>query len=520
METNMHDRLALRTFPWIADQGDGTYRNPILFADYSDPDVIRVGGDFYMTASSFNCVPGLPLLHSKDLVNWTIVNHVIERLPFPAYDKPAHGCGVWAPSLRYHAGRFWVFFGDPDIGILMSTTDDPAGKWSPLHLLKPAKGWIDPCPLWDDDGQAYLVHAFAKSRAGINSILHVCRMKPDGTQLLDDGQLVFEGTQNHPTIEGPKFYKRNGYYYIFAPAGGVKSGWQTVLRSRHVFGPYEDRIVMAQGSTNINGPHQGGWVETQSGEGWFIHFQDRGAYGRVTHLQPLRWVDDWPIIGQDSDGDGIGEPVTVWRKPDVGQIHPMAIPQTSDEFDSDRLGLQWQWHANPRPEWMSLTVRPGKLRLYAVHVPQGDLWQAPNLLLQKLPAPAFTVTTHLTFSPELNGEQAGLVMMGLDYACAALVKQERGLRLAQYVRPEIGAPQEIAGIDWPVESAYLRVTVREGAVCRFSFSQDGETFKPIGQEFQAREGRWIGAKVGLFCVNPSREPCQGWADFDWFRFSE
>ena len=508
------------TFPWVADQGNGLYRNPILFADYSDPDVIRVGDDFYMTASSFNCVPGLPLLHSKDLVNWTIINHVIRRLPFPVYDQPAHGNGVWAPSLRHHGGKFWVFFGDPDIGILMSTADDPAGRWSPLRLVKPAKGWIDPCPFWDDDGQAYLVHAFSKSRAGIKSILHVCRMRPDGMMLLDDGQLVFDGTQHHPTIEGPKLYKRNGYYYIFAPAGGVKPGWQTVLRSKNIFGPYEDRIVMAQGRTDINGPHQGGWVETQSGESWFMHFQDRGAYGRIVHLQPVTWVDDWPIIGEDADGDGVGDPVAAWRKPNVGQAYPISIPQTSDEFDTDRLGLQWQWHANPQPDWMSLTANPGHLRLCAARVlADADLWQMPNLLLQKLPAPAFTVTTRLAFSPELNGERAGLVMMGLDYVCVMLVKQGNGLRLAHYIKLENGLMQEVESLDWPGRSACLRVSVRQGALCQFSYSQDGETFEPIGHEFQAREGRWIGAKVGLFCINPNRETSHGWADFDWFHFS-
>jgi len=508
------------TFPWIADQGDGTYRNPILFADYSDPDVIRVGDDFYMTASSFNCTPGLPVLHSQDLVNWTLINYVTDRLPFPGYDEPAHGNGVWAPSLRYHAGKFWVFFGDPDIGILMSTADDPAGKWSPLHLVKPAKGWIDPCPFWDDDGQAYLVHAFAKSRAGIKSILHICRMRWDGAELLDDGQLVFDGTVAHPTIEGPKLYKRNGYCYIFAPAGGVKTGWQTVLRSQNIYGPYEDKIVLAQGNSNINGPHQGGWVELESGEGWFIHFQDQDAYGRIVHLQPVRWVDDWPIIGYDQNRDGVGEPVVTWKKPDVGKTYPIVLLPTSDEFDSEKFGLQWQWHANQQAEWMSLAANPGHLRLYSVRVSEdADLWKVPNLLLQKLPAPAFTVTTQLTFTPELRGERAGLAVMGQDYACVMLVKQGDGFRLAHYTKLETGSLEEVAGIDWPGKSACLRISVREGAICQFSYSQDGQTFKPMSQEFQARSGRWIGAKVGLFCVNPNREPSHGWADFDWFRFS-
>src|SRR5688500_2023169 len=255
---------------WSPDAGDGRYRNPIIFADYSDPDVIRVGGDFYMTSSSFGSLPALPILHSKDLVHWTIINHAIPRFPDAAFDAPQHGNGVWAPSLRYHDGWFWIFYGDPDRGIYRVRTRDIRGAWEPPVLVHAARGWIDPAPLWDDGGNAYLVHAFARSRSGIKHVLHVNRMTPDGTRLLDEGTQVFMDSIAHPTMEGPKFYKRNGWYYIFAPAGGVPTEWQTVLRSRHVYGPYEDRIVLAQGSTAINGPHQGGWVETPGGEDWFI----------------------------------------------------------------------------------------------------------------------------------------------------------------------------------------------------------------------------------------------------------
>ncbi|MBI5035246.1 MAG: glycoside hydrolase 43 family protein [Chloroflexi bacterium] len=503
--------------PWVADQGDGTYCNPILFADYSDPDVIRVGDNFYMVASSFNCTPGIPILRSQDLVNWTIINHVFDRLPYPCYDEPAHGKGAWAPSIRYHAGKYWVFFSTPDEGIFMSTAADPAQAWSPLKLVKEAKGWIDPCPFWDDDGQAYLVHAFAKSRAGIKSILHLCRMKPDGTELLDEGRLVFDGTQEHPTIEGPKLYKHNGYYYIFAPAGGVRPGWQTVLRAKNVSGPYEDKIVMAQGNTDINGPHQGGWVELESGEGWFVHFQDRGAYGRITHLQPVCWIDDWPLIGQDRDGDSIGEPVAIHAKPNVGKNFSVAVPQTSDEFDSVKLGLQWQWHANPQPAWMSLSANPGKLRLYAMPA-KSDLLQVPNLLLQKFPAPTFTVTSRITFQPEREGEQVGLVIIGKTLAFVGLQKQGANIRLIQSAHSDAGQVLIDGGrIDRSTGSFYLRVSVGEGAVCRFSYSADGHVFKTLGEKFQACAGVWIGAKVGLFCINPSGTPSQGFADCHWFR---
>jgi beta-xylosidase len=405
---------------WNPDFGDGRYKNPIIFADYSDPDVIRVGDDFYLTASSFNCVPGLPILHSRDLVHRRIINYALPRLYDEAFDHTEHGNGVWAPSIRFHDGQFYIYWGDPDRGIYMVRAKDPAGTWSEPVLVKKAVGNIDPCPLWDDDGKAYLVHAFAHSRAGVKSLLQVDQLSPDGTKVIDKGTIVFDGHKNHPTIEGPKFYKRNGYYYIFAPAGGVPTGWQVVLRSKNVKGPYEDRIVLAQGKTGVNGPHQGGYVEQANGECWFIHFQDRGPYGRILHLEPMKWVDDWPVIGDDPDGDGTGQPVLELAAPKVGGSAQTEAPQSGDEFESQSLSLAWQWPANPHDDWYSLTARPGWLQLNRVALPEGgSLWQAPNLLLQKLPAPAFTATTKMDFSKLGKPQRAGLIVFGLDYAAPA-----------------------------------------------------------------------------------------------------
>lgn len=512
------------SWPWISDQEDGTFRNPIIFADYSDPDVIRHGDDFYLIASSFNCAPGLPILHSRDLVNWTILGHIFQNYPVQGFDTPQHGNGVWAPSLRYHNDEFYVYFGDPDNGIFLSKAKNPAGPWEPLRLVCAARGWIDTCPFWDDDGNAYLIHAWAKSRSGIKSILTINRMSPDGTKLLDNGTLVFDGTAGHPIIEGPKLYKRNGYYYIFAPAGGVSEGWQTVLRSTNIFGPYEDKIVLVQGETEINGPHQGGWVETQTGENWFIHFQDRGAYGRIIHLQPMKWVNDWPVIGDDEDGDGTGEPVLVCKKPGVGQIHPIAVPQTTDEFDSSKPGLQWQWHGNYKEEWFSLTARPGWLRLFSAPMPgrEVNLWPVPNLLLQKLPAPEFTATTKLDFGNLAMGERAGLIVMGLDYSYLAVERTANGTRLikASCVDADNGSEEIVGGdIARPGESVWLRVKVNAGAVCLFYYSNDGKKFTSLGKSFTAREGKWVGAKVGLFCLAPNGASESGHSDFDWFRFA-
>lgn len=508
---------------WVPDLGNGTYRNPILHADYSDPDVIRVGADFYLVASSFAHMPGLPILHSRDLVNWTIAGHVIDKFDYPGYDRPQHGCAVWAPSIRYHDGKFWVFFSAPDEGIFMCTAEDPLGKWSGPHLVHAVKGWIDPCPFWDDDGQAYLVHAFARSRCGIKHKLKLCRMAPDGTSLLDEGVIVYDGTENHPTMEGPKMYKRDGYYYIFAPAGGVHDGWQTVLRSKSIYGPYEDKIVLHQGSTGVNGPHQGGWVELESGESWFLHFQDRDAYGRIVHLQPVEWVDGWPLMGHNRNEEGIGEPVDVWKKPDVGGEFPIAVPATSDDFSGAALGLQWQWQANPNPNWYSLE-NAGSLRLFSHPLPDASarLYDAPQLLMQKFPAPAFTVTTKLSLQMAEPGDRAGLVVFGRQYAYLALCREAgETYRLSLFKGDEnASADVEVSGIGFASTCVTLRVAVEEPALCRFSYSTDGEHFHSIGGPFPAKEGVWVGAKVGVFAANLQGVKANGYADVAWFQVTE
>lgn len=511
---------------WVADNGDGTYRNPILYADYSDPDAIRVGKDFYMVSSSFNCVPGIPVLHSRDLVNWRLVNHVFDRqIPDSAFSTPQHGNGAWAPSIRYHNREYYVYYGDPDYGIYMSKASDPTKKWSPPHLLRPAKGWIDPCPFWDDDGRAYLVRAYAGSRSGRKSILVIHRMNRKGTRFLDDGVMVFDGHGEHPTIEGPKLYKRNGYYYIFAPGGGVSHGWQTVLRSRDIYGPYEDRVVLHTGGTDINGPHQGAWVELDNGESWFLHFQDREAYGRIVHLQPVQWKDDWPVIGLDEDGNGTGEPVDSWTKPSTGYTGQAEFIQASDEFNAPYPGLQWQWHANPRPEWMFIAGNQGYMRLYCQYTPgkHPNLWEVPNLYLQKFPAPEFTATARLSFHPQQEGDRVGLVVMGMDYSALVLEQVDGAVRYSLHTRKNADRGGEELQMEEPLpldtREIYLRVRVSEGALCRFSLSTDGDRFTEVGEVFPAAPGRWIGAKVGLFALGNVHTNDTGWADTDWFRIT-
>lgn len=513
---------------WTADQGDGTYKNPVLNADYSDPDVIRVGEDFYMTASSFDAIPGLPILHSKDLVNWQIIGHALKRQPpFDHFSKTQHGNGVWAPSIRYHQGEFYIYYGDPDFGIYMIKTTDPWGDWEDPVLVEAGKGMIDVCPLWDDDGQAYIVYAYAGSRAGIKSVIAVKKLSADGTRTLDEGTIVYDGHDLDPTIEGPKFYKRNGYYYIMAPAGGVATGWQLALRSKNIYGPYERHVAMSQGNTSINGPHQGGWVNTPNGEDWFVHFQDKDAYGRVVHLQPMKWVNDWPVIGKDVEGKGTGEPVLSYRKPKVGKNYPIQTPVESDEFNRLTLSKQWQWQANPKATWSFFYPEKGMLRLYTQQMPDSarNLWDVPNILLQKFPAETFTATTKVSFTPneKIQHEKTGLIIMGQSYAHLSLKSEQDGIVLVYGEAKDAhkGAAEKETIIQ-PVKTntVFLRVQVKAGAECQFSYSEDGKTFKSIGSIFKATPGQWIGAKVGLFSTRDRQINDSGWGDYDWFRIEK
>ncbi len=520
------DQLIPPPPPWSPDLGDSTFANPVLYADYSDPDVIRVGGDYWMTASSFSQVPGLPILHSRDLVNWTLVNHALPRLvPEETFQVPQHGNGVWAPAIRHHDGRFWIYYPDPDFGIYLTTAVDPAGEWSPPVLVLPGKGLIDPCPLFDDDGSVWLVHAWARSRAGFNNVLTLRRLTPDGLAPADDGGVTIIDGKRFPgysTLEGPKISKRGGEYVVFAPAGGVATGWQSVFRAADIRGPYEARIVLDQGLTAVNGPHQGAWIDTPSGENWFLHFQDKGAYGRIVHLEPMVWsVDGWPVIGWDPDGNGRGEPVTRWSKPALPP-QPTAVPPSSDEFDGERFAVQWQWQANPDETWWSLTEVPGALRLFTQPLPEeaANLWPVASLLLQKPSAEAFQVTTEMSFTPERPGERAGLLVFGTDYAWVGVEHASAGRAVVFKICPgarDGNAERVVATLPAPDGPVYLRVEWLPGGLCRFGVSFDGRDFTIFVETFAARPGRWVGAKVGVFAAAAAGQPTRAPADFAWFR---
>lgn len=520
---------------WSPDNGNGTYTNPVINADYSDPDVCVVGEDYYLTASSFNCIPGLPILHSKDLVNWEIVGHAVKELePKQEFDRPSHGNGIWAPSIRYHNGEFYIYWGDPDYGVFMVKAKDPAGEWSKPLCVIPGKGLIDTTPLWDDDGRCYLVNAYANSRSRFASVIAIRELSADGTKPIGNPVIIYDGNGTESrTCEGPKIYKRDGWYWVMFPAGGVPTGFQVAMRSKNPFGPYESKVVLAQGKTKINGPHQGAWVHTKFGEDWFLHFQDKEAYGRVVHLQPVTWKDNWPVMGIDKDGDYCGEPVTTYRKPKTSGKVQVVNPAESDEFSDTRLGLQWQWHANYN-ETFGMPTAFGSYRVYTHKVSEKfqNLWEVPNLLLQKTPADNFTATTKIRFTSKDQNQTGGLLMMGLDYSGLVVKRVGNDFQLLQISckSADKGKPQTeqliatlkptaVDQIDYQPGThidIYMRMSVNDGKM-HFSYSLDGKKYTKCGTEFTMREGKWIGAKIGFVAYEPGQKTNRGWIDADWFR---
>ncbi len=479
------------------DLGNGYYRNPVLNADFSDPDIIRVGNDFFMVCSDFHYM-GIPVLHSKDLVNWSLVGQVYRSLDIdPRYDNmEGYGKGSWAPAIRYHKELFYIYFCTPDEGLYMSTASNPAGPWSALHEVKRIERWEDPCPFWDDDGKAYLGHSIL----GAGPII-IHEMSPDGKNLLDDGKIVFTGK----IAEGTKIYKRNGFYYLVIPEGGVETGWQIAARSKSIYGPYERKIVLSQGNTSINGPHQGGLVELVSGESWFIHFQSCGILGRVCHLQPVEWINDWPIMGSNC------EPVIIFKKPTIQGSFPVHTPQTSDDFDSSQLGLQWQWNHNPVSANWSLTERKGYLRLKSLQA--SDIIQARNTLTQRLMGNKGKISVKLDTSFMKDGQIAGITYLGAHDKenWIGAIKKDSKIWIKAITSNIVFNGPEIRD-----KIVFFRTDINIPGSTNFSFSFDGKDFIPLGIDCTLKNVFWKGARIGLFTYNKSVE-C-GYADFDWFYY--
>ncbi len=538
-----------------SDLGD-KFRNPVLFADYSDPDVIRVGDTFYMTASSFNYTPGLPILVSKDLVNWRLVNYALKNIGQERFKIPRHSEGVWAPAIRFHEGMFYIYYGMPDEGYYVVRTKDPLGEWEEPVLVLEGKGLIDPCPFWDEDGRAYIIHGYAKSRIGFKSILGIFEMSPDGLKAISEDHFVFDGNDpSHPavTIEGPKVYKRDGFYYILAPAGGVREGYQVALRSKDIHGPYEIKTVMAQGSTVINGPHQGGLVDSPDGKEYFLHFQDRGLYGRICHLQPVAWKDGWPVVGNDKTGTGCGEPVyemDIPVKRDTG--YERTYLSASDDFKCGSYGLCWQWLGNHNSSFYGKTDKENGLRLYALN-PSKDsepvIWKSSNVLTQKIIYPLFDCDISFSISGLKDGDRAGVCMTGGQYITAYVEKVSGNpeLKIAQSfggdsdkkeevissfalnevikepkdinIRMRFGYDEEASGVDLYYQDVNVPYGGKNPHLSMELVLPDG-SLKDLSVNFEPLDHTWVGAKIGIFALSKNDAKDPGFADFHYVTVKE
>jgi len=511
------------------DQGDGTYRNPILNADYPDVDVEKLGDTYYMISSKQHMSPGMVILESQDMVNWKTIGHVWKKLSWdPKYNwdrMDGYRFGVWAGDLAYHDGRWYCYQIDTTNGLYMSSATDIRGPWTEPHLMLAKQRWTDPAVYWDKDAkQAYLVCNFGRGPKG--NEIRLFKMSWDGRELLDEGKVIHRGLG----AEAAKIYQVDGRWYIFLaqwfrpdprrpdnPEASAGDRKQLVLRSTtdSIYGPYEKKIVFERGNGVIRSCSQGALMRAPEGSWWYTHqlIQNIPApfQGRPQMLEPVEWVDGWPLIGKDIDEDGIGEPVLHYRKPISG--FPVAAPSTSDEFNESQLGHNWEWNHNPRDSHWSLTERPGWLRLRAsIPVKDGGFWNACNTITQRIMGTTTgEAVAKLDISGMKEGQHAGFVRFGGVYHLIGVhVEKDRTRRIFFDANGTVhNGPV--------VRSEYLWIrTANKGNQATFAYSKYGKHFDRLGPPFIIEFGKWTGDRLGFFCWNEQKET--GHIDVDFFHY--
>lgn len=507
--------MSAQTTAWTPDNGDGTFTNPMMWGDWADPDVIRVGDDFYFISTSMHYVPGCPIATSKDLVNWKMAGYAVERYDEdPRFDMKGGEMylnGSWAATIRHHNGKFYVGFctpngwGNKQGHFSICIADKVEGPWE--RTIFP-EFLYDPGLFFDDDGKVYVVHGQAT--------LYVTELTADAKAVKNEKVKVWDKSFDsyntygtHFGIEGAHCYKINGKYYITGPAGGTK-GWQVCLRSDNIYGPYEHKVIVKDSTSYPpNGLHQGGMVQLKNGDWWFIIMQDRGPLGRVPNLLPVQWVDGWPMLGVN------GKDAITYTKPAVGKQYPLSAPATSDEFNKKKLGLQWQWNHNPDNTRWSLTERPGYMRLKASLA--KDLGKARNTLTQRVQGPSSQGTVEMDLTGLKDGNVAGLGIFEFPYAYVA-VQQEGTNR--KIIMCNDGKIKEV-GIDHFTGNKLwirARATDKEFAA-QFYYSTNGKDFFPIGNELKMGLGLiWTANRFALFNFSTKESGVGGYADFNWFHF--
>lgn len=501
---------------WTPDNGDGTFTNPIMWGDWPDPDVIRVGDDFYFVSTSMHYVPGCPIATSKDLVNWKMAGYAVERYEEdPRYDLQGGSLylnGSWAASIRHHDGTFYVAFCTP------YGWGTEKGHFSICEAKKPEGPWkrtifpeylYDPGLFFDDDGKVYVVHGqHVLYITELNADVHSVKGKP--VEIWNKGFKDSQTWGKNFGMEGSHMYKINGMYYITCPAGGTK-GWQVCLRSKHIYGPYEHKVIMEDDSSYPgNGLHQGGMVQLKNGDWWFIIMQDRGPLGRVPCLLPVEWVDGWPMLGVN------GKDAIVYAKPETGKKAALSVPATTDEFNKKKLGLQWQWNHNPDDSKWSLTERSGYMRLKASLA--TNLKDAQNTLTQRVQGPSSHATVEMDVTGLKDGNIAGFGIFEFPYAYVG-VKQENGIR--QIIMCNDGKIIETVTGNYTKDRLWIRARATDkDFTARFYYSTDGTVFHPIGNVLNMGLGLpWTANRFALFNFSTEEKGVDGRADFNWFRFA-
>lgn len=500
---------------WTPDNGDGTFTNPLMWGDWPDPDIIRVDDDFYFISTSMHYVPGSPIATSKDLVNWKMVGHAVDRYDederYDMQNGQLYLNGSWANTIRYNNGKFYVGFCTP-YGLGTETghfsiceADKPEGPWKrtifPEYLY-------DPGLFFDDNGKVYVVHGQGKLLiTELNSDVRSVKGKP-----VEIWNKRFENSQTFGKrfgMEGAHMYKINGKYYITCPAGGTE-GWQVCLRSDSIYGPYEHKIIVDDNSSYPpNGLHQGGMVQLKNGDWWFIIMQDRGPIGRVPCLMPVKWVDGWPMLGTE------GKDVITYPKPNVGKTYPVMVPATSDEFKGKKLGLQWQWNHNPDDTKWTLTERPGYMRLKASQA--KNLKEARNTLTQRVQGPSSEGSVLVDITGLKDGNVAGFGVFQFPYAYVAVQQEGDDRKIVMCNDGEI-----VETVDaLKGNKIWIRARVMDkDFTARFYYSLDGETYFPIGNELKMGLGLdWTANRFALFNYSTKANGVGGYADFDWFHFT-
>jgi len=493
------------------DQGNGSYRNPILPCDFSDLDCIRVGNDYYAVSSTFQYSPGFVILHSKDLVNWSIAGHAVTDITQISADMNwdkmnRYGRGIWAGAIRYHDNKFWIFFGTPDEGYFMTTSKKAAGPWEPLHQVMAEKGWDDCCPFWDDDGQGY----FVGTNFSDGYKIHLFKLTADGKDIIKESDKVIYQSKGS---EANKLYKINGTYYHFFSE--VKSSGRAIMmeRSKNIWGPYSEIKQLSHAQKQFNEPNQGGIVQTKKGDWYFLTHHGTGDWsGRVMSLLPVNWVNGWPILGKVGP-DSIGR--MVWSDTKPIKRSKILRLKTSDEFNKPLLPQQWEWNYHPRSDKWSLSERRGWLRLHAFKpIDPNNLLKAGNTLTQRsIRTRTNEVIIKLDLSKMVDGQKAGLTHFGSpNYSSLGVTCNGNVKNIELNVKGTIiNGPLLSENILW------LKSNWGLDGKSQYFFSTDGVSYIPFGTPYQMMWGSYRGDRIGIFNYNNKGE--QGYIDVDFFHYN-